>query len=630
MQDFARPLKTNSDYLTSRAMQKFRALLKAILLRRTKKSTINGEPIITLGPRTTEVCHAEFDEDQRGYYLATEKGYQIQFNKYLKAGSVNKNYTNVLVLLLRLRQLCCHPHLIQDFDGEGYTDANPDELLKIAREEFAQDVIDRIIERGIGECPICMDAANNARIFTPCGHSTCSECFARISDPTQVVDDEGDGRSFKCMECRGRVEPTKVTDYNSFKKVHMPESLAAAGIDQSNEDLDSSSTSDSDSDSGSDVDSEGESEGSIADFVVADDVIEDASDVEDDANALSEEALATPRASRSNGKGKFRAITSNDSTDEERSMRGQQTGARSLTDSKLNKGKRSKSKGKDKGKGKGKQKTKGLKKTLAELKKESRRNEKARHRYLKRLRKDWISSAKIDKCLEILGRILEKKDNEKTIVFSQFTTLLDLLEVPMSERGWTYKRYDGSMSANARNDAVLDFSSRKNCRVMLVSLKAGNSGLNLTCANNVILFDPFWNPYIEEQAIDRAHRIGQRRDVFVHRILVPDTVEDRIIALQERKRELIEGALDETASKSIGRLGVRELAFLFVSCQAEYLWTSSNQPCRVFLRNDRRIGGALDPNCNEVVITVTFIYIPVVLTVCLSNIGTSYSLQRAL
>lgn len=73
------------------------------------------------------------------------------------------------------------------------------------------------------------------------------------------------------------------------------------------------------------------------------------------------------------------------------------------------------------------------------------------------------------------------------------------------------------------------------------------------------------NPYIEEQAIDRAHRIGQLRPVKVHRILVPDTVEDRILDLQRRKRELIEGALDENASRNISRLGTRELAFLFVS-----------------------------------------------------------------
>ena len=79
----------------------------------------------------------------------------------------------------------------------------------------------------------------------------------------------------------------------------------------------------------------------------------------------------------------------------------------------------------------------------------------------------------------------------------------------------------------------------------------------------VIILDPFWNPFVEEQAIDRAHRIGQQRPVQVHRILVPNTVEDRILALQEKKRALIEGALDENASRNISRLGTRELGFLF-------------------------------------------------------------------
>jgi SNF2 family DNA or RNA helicase len=121
------------------------------------------------------------------------------------------------------------------------------------------------------------------------------------------------------------------------------------------------------------------------------------------------------------------------------------------------------------------------------------------------------------------------------------------------------------MSADARNSAVIKFTDDPHCNVMLVSLKAGNSGLNLTAASQVIIFDPFWNPYIEEQAIDRAHRIGQQRPVKVHRILVENTVEVRILNLQEKKRKLIEAALDEKASKDIGRLGVSELSFLFVS-----------------------------------------------------------------
>ena len=82
-------------------------------------------------------------------------------------------------------------------------------------------------------------------------------------------------------------------------------------------------------------------------------------------------------------------------------------------------------------------------------------------------------------------------------------------------------------------------------------------------ASQVIIMDPFWNPYIEEQAIDRAHRIGQSRPVKIHRVLIQDTVEDRIIQIQEKKRATIDKALDEKASQSAGRLGIQELSYLF-------------------------------------------------------------------
>ena len=140
-----------------------------------------------------------------------------------------------------------------------------------------------------------------------------------------------------------------------------------------------------------------------------------------------------------------------------------------------------------KGKGKAKE-VKLPRKTLAQLKKEGSRNIKARSKYMKRLQKDWIPSAKTDRVMELLRDIQAQKDPEtkqceKTIIFSQFTSLLDLLEFPIHEEGWRYSRYDGSMSASARNDAVTDFMEKKECKIMLVSLKAGNAGLNLVAGS---------------------------------------------------------------------------------------------------------------------------------------------------
>lgn len=507
-------------------MRKLQALLKAILLRRTKKSMIDGKPILDLPERTTDKQHAVFSEDEEAFYRALETQTQLQFNKYLKAGTVGRHYSNILVLLLRLRQACCHPHLIKDFGiTSGVSEVSVKDMRALA-EALAPDVVERIKEQGNIECPICMDSADNATIFTPCGHSTCSECFAKISDPAQgIAEGQGaDTQEIKCPNCRAKVVPSKVIDYNAFKRVHMPEEFAAENPDAVNLEAEAEADEDTASENDSDDDAEeSDQDDDLDGFVVADDVVDagdTASDSDEDTKSRNQKSEPKPKEK------------------EPRTTK----------------------------KGKGKRKDKAVpRKTLAQLKKEGMRNAKARRQYLRRLEREWETSAKIEKVMEILEATQNRKENEKTIIFSQFTSMLDLIEVPISRKDWNYKRYDGSMSSNARNDAVLEFTDRKDCRIMLVSLKAGNSGLNLVAASQVIIFDPFWNPYIEEQAIDRAHRIGQMRRVQVHRILVTNTVEDRILALQDKKRELIEGALDENASHAIGRLGVKELAFLFVS-----------------------------------------------------------------
>jgi SNF2 family DNA or RNA helicase len=179
------------------------------------------------------------------------------------------------------------------------------------------------------------------------------------------------------------------------------------------------------------------------------------------------------------------------------------------------------------------------------------------------LRKTWLPSGKVSECMRLLKSI--QGTGEKTIIFSQWTLLLDLIEVAMYHEGFDRKpeRYDGSMSSTERNTAAHAFRDKEQVKVLLVSLRAGNAGLNLTSASRVIILDPFWNPYIEMQAIDRAYRIGQQREVKVYRILTEETVEDRIVELQEKKKEIVEAALDEAEGRKIGRLSTSELKYLF-------------------------------------------------------------------
>jgi SNF2 family DNA or RNA helicase len=344
-----------------------------------------------------------------------------------------------------------------------------------------------------------------------------------------LADGNENGSTSKCPTCRGALAMNKVIDYVTFKKVHNPEP-GAEDVETASEASDSDdSETESEAESEDDVDSDGD----LRDFIVPDDVEDSTADEDDGAEAEAEaeegddEAEFVPKA-KSKDKSKAKAKS------------------------------KSKSKGKRPAKDK-KEKKEHL--SIAMLKKEASKNAAGRKRYMKYLRKHWQPSAKLTKCVELLEQF--NNDGQKTIVFSQFVSLLDLLQVPIEDKKWPMLRYDGGMSADARDAAVQKFTDTQTHNIMLISLKAGNSGLNLVAASRVIILDPFWNPYIEMQAVDRAYRIGQQNEVEVHRILIQGTVEDRIIELQEQKRKLVDSALDEGANKSLGRLDVGQLAFLF-------------------------------------------------------------------
>ncbi|EPX73453.1 ATP-dependent DNA helicase Rhp16b [Schizosaccharomyces octosporus yFS286] len=152
----------------------------------------------------------------------------------------------------------------------------------------------------------------------------------------------------------------------------------------------------------------------------------------------------------------------------------------------------------------------------------------------------------------------------KTIIFSQFTTFLDVLESHLIASKIKFVRYDGKMSNPAREESLRKLRDDSDVQVLLCSLKCGALGLNLTCANRVILSDLWWNPAIEEQAIDRVHRIGQKKDVFVYKLVIKGTIEERILTLQEEKRLIAEGALGDGKSKvNSGKLTMSDLLYLF-------------------------------------------------------------------
>ncbi len=154
------------------------------------------------------------------------------------------------------------------------------------------------------------------------------------------------------------------------------------------------------------------------------------------------------------------------------------------------------------------------------------------------------TSSKVQTLVEALSTAVS--DGHKALVFSQWTSLLDLIETPLKGAGIAFERLDGSTPN--RGEVTARFQGADGAPVMLLSLKAGGTGLNLTAADHVFLVDPWWNPQVEAQAADRAHRIGQERPVMVYRLVSQGTVEERILGLQEKKRALFEAALSEAAA----------------------------------------------------------------------------------
>jgi SNF2 family DNA or RNA helicase len=149
------------------------------------------------------------------------------------------------------------------------------------------------------------------------------------------------------------------------------------------------------------------------------------------------------------------------------------------------------------------------------------------------------SSSKVELLLETLEEAVS--EGHKALVFSQWTSLLDKVEPHLEKAGIAYDRLDGSTTD--RQGVVERFQADDGPPVLLLSLKAGGTGLNLTAADHVFLLDPWWNPAAEDQAADRAHRIGQDRPVVIHRLVAAETVEERILELQSTKRALAEAAL---------------------------------------------------------------------------------------
>ena len=173
------------------------------------------------------------------------------------------------------------------------------------------------------------------------------------------------------------------------------------------------------------------------------------------------------------------------------------------------------------------------------------------------------SSTKIETLLKEIKEIDENNPDHKILVFSQFIKMLDLIEFRLKQEYVSCVKLTGSLTIQQRNNIITDFTvNDEGTKVLLISTKAGGEGLNLQRANHVFVMDPWWNPAVEFQAIQRAHRIGQTRPVIAKRFIVKNTIEEKIIELQNKKQAVFEATVGKDTT-SWGKLSAEDLKFLF-------------------------------------------------------------------
>ncbi|KAK1557308.1 hypothetical protein Q3G72_022192 [Acer saccharum] len=447
----------------SKGYKKLQAVLKTIMLRRTKGTLLDGQPIINLPPKVIELKKVEFSDEERGFYSQLEIDSRDQFQEYAAAGTVEQNYVNILLMLLRLRQACDHPLLVKGFDSNSLWKSSVQTAKKLPQER--KMCLLNLLEASLAICSICNDPPEDA-VVSICGHVFCGQCISEHLT--------GEDHQCPATNCKIRLNVSSV-----FSKATLNESLSEQpGQDSSSKSCDSEIV-------------EAKEPSRCLGY--------DSSKIKAALEVLQSLAKPKEHPSKNNSLQDFDGRTScpNDSKD---------------------------------------------------LQSEDSLN----------TEKNSVAETCLNDSVKVVG--------EKAIVFSQWTKMLDLLEACLKDSSIQYRRLDGTMSVVARDKAVKDFNTLPEVSVMIMSLKAASLGLNMVAASRVLLLDLWWNPTTEDQAIDRAHRIGQTRPVSVLRLTVKDTVEDRILALQQKKREMVASAFgeDENGGRRT-RLTMDDLKYLFMA-----------------------------------------------------------------
>ncbi|KAF7373229.1 SNF2 family DNA-dependent ATPase [Mycena sanguinolenta] len=498
-----------------------------LLLRRTKNSTLEGKPILSLPPKDIELVKLQFSDEEREIYDLFEKRSKIRLNRFIRAGTLVKNHAAVLVMILRLRQLCCHPHLILSIaEGQGFGDptlvmgSDADKERGRAQKLMGKPWVDAILRRFLirasaaellddedeanaesANCPVCRDLilGEHGRVL-PCGHEICFDCTLDLSNSAIAHDGIfGEGNEKQNLAAEKEYEEAAAKgpktlpdlpqdDGPQVHEEHVRSKREAKRPKYNKWD---------------DVKVRAKPEIAFEDRRID-------SDSDDDMPAAPMLGALLKKQEVGVGKGKARSPQKRKAGDEEDEVEMPSDAVISNW-------------------GRGDDDLEPSTKMLAMM----------------QLLKEWEATG------------------DKVIVYSQWTSMLDLIEILFSRHGIRNLRFDGKMDRAQRDSVLATFKRAGGPKVILISTKCGSVGLNLVAANRIINMDLSWNAAAETQAYDRAHRIGQNKNVWVKRLVVENTIEERMLKLQDVKSGLADAALGEGTGGSLHKMSVKDIKQLF-------------------------------------------------------------------
>ncbi|KAF2158909.1 hypothetical protein M409DRAFT_61255 [Zasmidium cellare ATCC 36951] len=546
--DIIQPMKSGRGGLAMKRLQYF---LRTFMKRRTK-DILKEEGALNFGGKTgadgaksggmqivkreVEIVECDFDEEEQLFYSRLQARADARLQDMMD-GNHKTDYMGALVILLRLRQACNHPQLIEksmNNDKDALTTGSQTQRKTGSVEDDEMDNLAALMG-GVSvqakHCDVCQVKLSSAEASS--GAVRCSECEADLAMIKKSKKSKKAMKSKKPDKKNVKTEVKPEPRHTRNRKVVVDsddedesEGEWIANGPEKNIDLGEAGGSD---------DEDAEGGGETLDTIDSERSDEDDSNVVDSPDRAKRQAHATEDS-------EDESVDEDEDEDEEDESEEESEEEESDSEADVLRG--------------------------------MGPSGKTRH----------TPSTKIRHLLRILHR---ESPKHKTIVFSQFTTMLDLIEPHLKHGGISFVRYDGSMKPDEREKSLNSLRTNPKTRVLLCSLKCGSLGLNLTAASRVVIIEPFWNPFVEEQAIDRVHRLNQTVDVKVFRLTMRTSVEERIIELQEKKRELAKAAIE--GGKGAGKLSMQDILGLFKHDAADGAHDAQDQALWAKFGNESRL-----------------------------------------